>query len=200
MNEEKELLCTRRSKSFVSVGNCKYKLKTLNEQYPIQFVERYGMMVRQDPVVTSRKFHIKITAAKLKCSVITSSFFSIFVLVASRTPVCRNKGKEIFYYWTNLRTILSHPRDRFDQLALMRRLADNVWDDKKGCYNGAEEDMETAPPAKRKPGNRYKNQVKIQVFKYQIDLEYDITFRQWWISEFYPWPAFGTYIDFSLCR
>ena len=41
----------------------------------------------------------------------------------------------------------------------MRRLADNIWDDKHDWKHGEEEEMETAPPAKRRPGNRYKNQV-----------------------------------------
>ena len=38
MKEEKGLLCTRRSKFFVTVGSFRYSLKTLtdlNEQYPI---------------------------------------------------------------------------------------------------------------------------------------------------------------------
>ena len=50
----------------------------------------------------------------------------------------------------------------------MRRLADDVWDDKHD-WKAAEEDMETAPPAKRRPGNRYKNQVGcIEINKIQL--------------------------------
>ncbi len=48
-------------------------------------------------------------------------------------------------------------RGRFDQLALVRRLAEDVWDEKPGRRE--EEDMEWAVPAKRKPGVKYKNQV-----------------------------------------
>ena len=49
-------------------------------------------------------------------------------------------------------------RGRFDQLAHIRRLADNVWDNKD---QKDEEDMETAAPATRRPGRNYRNQVSI---------------------------------------
>ena len=82
----------------------------------------------------------------------------------------------------------------------MRRLANNIWDDKQDCYNGAEEDMETAPPAKRKPGNRYKNQVKIDILinshtkltfsmTHNLDIEFLKSVDNFWHID-----------DFSLCR
>ncbi len=51
-------------------------------------------------------------------------------------------------------------RDRFDQLAHIRRLADNDWGDKD--YGHGEEDMDTTAPANRRPGSRYRNQVGLR--------------------------------------